>query len=138
MARNPVQRRSIRRRVLLWLLGSLFGALVIALPDDGPRLFSLSASHGPSAVDLLGIAIMIAAWLPVVLLLWTNRAALRGGWAAAAGLLGGIGALMLSIAIAVDAGSEWMIGASLLIVAQLLAVAVIGTARRNGSARPSK
>lgn len=38
------------------------GIIVVALPDAGQRLFSLSGQHGPSFIDALGIAFLLAGW----------------------------------------------------------------------------
>jgi hypothetical protein len=115
-----------------WLFGSLAGALVVAVPDEGPRIFSLSAAHGPSAVDLLGVAILLAAWLPIVHLLWIAQTSIGRRWAVVAALLAAIGLLALVVAVAKGRGSEWMWGAALLTLAQLVAVAGIGGARPSG------
>jgi hypothetical protein len=114
---------------MVWLFGSLVGALIVALPDDNARLFSLSRTHGPSAGDLLGIAILIAAWLPVLLHLWSGRSSLRGRWGALPALLAGTGILVLAITIAADTPGWWLVGVTLLILAQLLAVVGIAKAR---------
>lgn len=58
---------SARSTVKLWFLGSVAGALVVALPDNDARVFSLSQTHGPSTVDLLGMGVLVIAcyrWLP--------------------------------------------------------------------------
>jgi hypothetical protein len=47
---------------------------VLALPDTGPRVLSLSETHGPSLVDSVGILIVVAGWLPVPILLYRSRA----------------------------------------------------------------
>jgi Na+/pantothenate symporter len=125
----PLGRRSVRRRLAWWLFGSLAGALVVAVPDDGRRIFSLSATHGPSAGDLLGVAILLAAWLPIVHLLWIARTSIGRRWAMAATLLAAIGLLALVMAVAKGRGSVWIMGAALLIFAHMVAVAGIGRAR---------
>jgi len=127
MRSEPTKCRPIRRRLILWLFGSLFGALVIAMPDSGPRLFSFSPSHGPSAIDMLGVLIMAGAWLPVAMLVWEGRASLHPKWAMLAGGLATAGATSLALALAADMAKGWMAGAALLILAQLLAVAAMGT-----------
>ena len=125
---RPALRQTTIRRLVIWIAGSIIGALVVAVPDDDARIFSLSPSHGPSAVDLLGIAIMVVAWLPIVALLWTARSALRGKWAVIAALLAAAGLLVLLVSIAADMDRQWMLGAAMLVGAQLLALAAIGTA----------
>lgn len=115
-------------RLAGWFLGSLVGAHVVALPDDDARVFSLSRTHGPSPLDLLGVGVLIAAWLPVAALLWSSSAAVRGRWAVGTAGLGLTGLLLLGITIARDSGREWLLAGALLIGAQLVA---LGAVRRN-------
>jgi hypothetical protein len=118
------RRRSARLRLAFWLLGSVVGASIIAVPDSDERVFSFSQSHGPSRVDVVGMVILGIVWLPVVALLWSHRASLRGRWARlAAGLLV-TGAVLLVITIGLDLGWVWLVPVALLVVAQVLAVAV--------------
>lgn len=50
----------MRRVLLIGLPLIVGGVIVVALPDSGPRLFSLSRRHGPSFVDASGIALLLA------------------------------------------------------------------------------
>lgn len=45
---------------------SVVGLVILVIPDTGPRLFSISREHGPSTLDLVGIAILIGGWLILV------------------------------------------------------------------------
>ncbi len=112
----------MRSSLALWALGSLAGALVVALPDSDDRVLSFSRTHGPSLVDLIGVGILIAAWLPVAALLWSARAAVRGAAAAGAAVLVAAGVPLLAVSITGDTGREWLLGAAMLIGAQLLAL----------------
>ena len=125
-SRTPHQADGRRTfRVAAWLLGSAAGAAVIALPDSDDRVVSISQTHGPSLVDLIGMIIVLVAWLPVVALLWSHRALLRGRAARLAAWLVVVGTVLLVITIGYDLGPIWLLPVVLLVVAQLLAVAVI-------------
>jgi len=106
----------VRLRTATWIVGSAVGGAVLALPDEGPRLFSFSRTHGPSAVDLFGMLVLIAAWVPVALLLWSERASLRGGWSRGAAALAVVGTTLLVVTISRDLGGSW-IGAVVVLVA---------------------
>ncbi len=119
------RRRSAYLRLAIWLVGSAVGAVIIALPDPDDRVFSISDTHGPAPVDLLGVVIVVLAWLPVAALLWSHRGLLRGGAARWAAVLALVGAVFLVAAIGYDVGPVWLAPAALLVVAQVLAVAII-------------
>lgn len=125
--------RHARRRLLVWLLGSAVGAFVVALPDGGPRVLSLSETHGPSWLDLAGIAVVVAAWLPVPHLFWSQRAALRDAMAVLVVLaaLVTVGAAVVVLSIATDAGATWAVGVVLLVAAQLAALATVDARTRH-------
>jgi hypothetical protein len=64
---------------------ALLGVAVIALPDTGPRVVTFSETHGPSALDAVGVVLLLAAWVPVPVLLVRRRRLIRpGAWRAAA------------------------------------------------------
>jgi hypothetical protein len=119
---------AVPRRVLIWVAGSGVGAAVVAMPDKGPRLFSFSETHGPSAVDLAGMAALVAAWLPVAVLLWSARSRLTGRYAWAAAILAVLGLVGLVVTIGLDLGPWWIAAAGVLVLAQF--VALWGIARR--------
>jgi len=98
---------------------SVIGAAVVAVPDSGPRLFSISSAHGPSAVDLVGILVMLAGWSVFLWALWGARhLARRTGSRPLISCVAGIG-LGLLVASVTDYPQWWVIGALLLVVAQL-------------------
>lgn len=112
----------MKGRISTWLAGSVVGAAVLALPDEGPRVFSFSETHGPSAVDLVGMLVLVAAWVPVAVLIWSERASLRGGWGRGAAVLGVAGTVVLVMAISLDLGGWWIGAVPALVVAQLMAL----------------
>jgi hypothetical protein len=46
--------------VAAWWLGlTVIGVVIVALPDSDDPVFTLSDSHGPGVVDLVGIAVVL-------------------------------------------------------------------------------
>jgi hypothetical protein len=121
----------MRRVVAWWLAGSALGAGIVALPDDDDRVLSLSATHGPSAVDLVGTLVLVAAWLPVPATLWRRRDRVpRRTWLAASALLV-VGVVWLVTTIGLDAGWWWLPAVALLVAAQVLLLAAAGRPGRS-------
>jgi hypothetical protein len=115
-------RKLLLRRVIVWIAGSAVGAVVIALPDSDDRVFSLSRSHGPSPLDLRGIAILIGTWLPVAFLLpslWRAASRFSARFATALAIFGAVGVV---ITIGSDTGWVWLVAAAALIAAQIILI----------------
>lgn len=107
------------KRVALWFAGSASGGAIIALPDAGPRLASLSADHGPSLVDGLGIVVVVGCWLPVGVLLprrWRSSGPVTR---ISTAVLGVVGAAALVVTIRGDLGSSWLLAVVALLAAQV-------------------
>jgi hypothetical protein len=109
---------------LLGLAAASAGVGIVALPDSGPRLFSLSVEHGPSLVDTPGIVLVVAGWLALLAsapraeaLQWLREH--RGCVGFAAG--GGTGLLVASVVSGF--GWWWLVGAALLAGVQVAAFA---------------
>ena len=116
--------RAPMRRVWLWLAGSALGVAVLALPDTGSRVFSFSEAHGPSAVDIVGILVLVAAWLPVAALIWRGRRALgRRGCLPAAMAAAGVALLVGTIAL--NVGPAWVAAVAMLLGAQILVLRAV-------------
>ena len=115
----------VRRSATTWAAGSAVGAAIIALPDAGPRVVSLSRTHGPSLLDAAGVLVLLAAWVPVLAVLWAGRAVLAGHPGVVPAALAVVGAAVLVASVAGDTGAEWVLGAVLLVAAQGLALAVL-------------
>lgn len=106
--------------MVVWLALSVAGAAVIALPDDGPRVVSISQTHGPAARDLVGIGVLLLGWAIFLVALWRVHAAISAPpLLAAAGVAGG-GAVVVWSVLA-DAGMWWVAGAAILVGVQLWA-----------------
>lgn len=109
----------MRRGVLVWLVCSVLGAVVIALPDSDQRVFSVSAAHGPSVVDLVGVLVMLAGWTLFLRALWVaRREAGRVRVSAGIPFVAGVG-LGLVVASVTDYQNWWLLGAFFLAAAQL-------------------
>lgn len=120
-----------RRGWGVWALLSAVGVVLVALPDDDRRLFSLSRTHGPAALDAAGGALVLLAWALLWAGLWRRRHALpvRAWLLAAAGA--GAGLAVLVWAVRGDHGAWWLLGVALLAGVQLAAaVAVSGDRQR--------
>lgn len=115
----------VRRATTTWVAASALGVAVVALPDAGPRLVSLSRTHGPSLLDAAGVVVLLAAWVPVLAVLWAGRALLAGRPAVAPAGLWLVGCAVLVASVAGDTGAEWVLGVVLLVAAQALALAVV-------------
>jgi hypothetical protein len=124
----------------MWVAGSAAGVAVLALPDAGPRVVSFSETHGPSAVDLAGMALLIGAWIPVAALIWSERASLHGRLGRRAALVGAVGAAALVLTIGHDLGASWVAAVILLLAAQAMALEAVasGADRPSGSRSPRR
>ena len=117
-------RALVHHGLLAWLSCSLVGAGIVALPDDGNRVFSLSTAHGPSVVDLLGVVVMLAGWAVFVTALWRTRDLALRRRASGPALLGGVG-VGLVVASVSDWPYWWLVGALLAAAAQLALAAAV-------------
>ncbi len=131
-------RRTVRRRSLLWAAGSVVGTAVIALPDTGPRIFSFSQTHGPSAPDLIGIVIVLATWLPVPILLCSRHRPFRGAAGRLALALLVLGLAGLAVTIRYDLGAWYLVPVALLVGIQVVGLRLLWVRARTASAaRPA-
>ncbi|HEX2072500.1 MAG TPA: hypothetical protein VHF92_01845 [Geodermatophilus sp.] len=129
-------RRTVRRRSLLWVAGSVVGTAVIALPDTGPRIFSFSQTHGPSAPDLIGVVIVLATWLPVPVLLCSRHRPFRGAAGRLALALMVLGLAGLAVTIRFDLGAWYLVPVALLVGIQVVGLRLLWV--RAGTASPAR
>jgi hypothetical protein len=67
--------------VYLIVIGS--GLAVLAWPEQDSRMFlTLSERHGPSTLDLIGLALILVGYVPLVARVWTRRQPLRARFGA--------------------------------------------------------
>jgi hypothetical protein len=124
------------RAWVAWLLCSVVGTVLIALPDPDRRLFSISDDHGPGMADLAGALVLVAGWIVLDAQIWRGRRRLLAQPRSLLLLLAFtavVGALVLVWSVDRDAGKWWLLGVALLAGAQLVAAALAtsaGAARR--------
>ncbi len=107
-----------RVAALVVLAGVGFG--IVALPDTGARLVTFSATHGPSALDAVGLVVLLAAWLPVPVLLVRRRGFIPPRiWAAAAAITV-VAVAALATAVRSDMAWWWAPGVVLFLVQAVL------------------
>ncbi len=101
------------------------GLAIIAVPDTGARVVTFSATHGPSALDTVGVVLLLAGWAPVPVVLVRRRRLIPVSTWAWAGAAGVAAAAALATAIRSDLPWWWAPGGVLLAVQiALLRVAV--------------
>jgi uncharacterized membrane protein YkgB len=118
-----VTRKSLLLRSSVWIVGSVVGAVVVALPDSDQRVLSFSRTHGPAPLDLLGVAILVGCWLPIAFVMPALWRAMVGAPARFVAAVAVLGAAALVITIGVDMGRVWLVAAGALVVAQIMVLA---------------
>lgn len=103
------------------------GVALMALPDDDVRVFTISRTHGPAALDAVGIVLVLVAWVLLVAGVWTRRSRLprHAGWWARIGasLVGGLG--LVAWSVLGDRGRWWLLGIALAGGAQVVAACAV-------------
>lgn len=115
----------MRKNIIAWVCLTILGVVTISLPDnDDSRLFSFSASHGPSLVDGIGIVTLLLGWLLLITPIWKKRkviSSISGTSIMNSGLfLGGISTGLVIASVMSDIEYWWAIGAAVLCVLQLV------------------
>ena len=121
---NAERPRLAGRHLRGWaaLCAVIAGSLLLALPDEGPRLIAFSGAHGLTMQDALGTALLVAAWAVFVTALLrppASRARLKA-WRrrSEASFAAGLGAGLVVASAVRDFRGWWAVGAVLLIVVQ--------------------
>lgn len=98
------------------------GAFIIGLPDGGPPIIDISELHGPSLIDLIGIAIMVVPWTYLIvysLIKWRRVLFELGRPVAALSLAAAFAGLtMTAVSVGRD-GPYWWMGALTAFAGQL-------------------
>lgn len=118
----------MRRGLLAWVVPSVVGVAVVLVPDAGPRVFSLSAGHVPSAGDLVGVAMLLAGWVCLLVPLIRARSLVPAAPIVALVVVAGLAVVAWSVGQ--DAGSRWVLGAGVAVAAQLVAAVVVARGPR--------
>lgn len=119
----------VKRTLAVWAATTTAGGVVLAVPDTGPRVLSLSETHGPSLVDSVGILILVAGWLPVPVLLYRSRGLVPSQVWVAAGCTALVGTLALAVTIRRDLGWWWVPSAAALATAQAMPLVALARPR---------
>ena len=114
---------SLRTALLLWLGAVGVGGVLVALPDSGARVLSLSGTHGPGLVDLVGAALATVGWLYFVVRLWVVRAQVPRRAPLLA--LAAAGATLAAWSILGDHGWWWVAGVLVVVGAQVVAALTV-------------
>jgi drug/metabolite transporter (DMT)-like permease len=116
------------RALLVGLPLIVGGVIVVALPDADQRLFSLREPHGPSLVDAIGIALLLAGWLVIVVavVLRRERVVRRAGvWGLAAGVtVEAFGLALVASGVAGENDAWLASGVALAVLPQIGAIAL--------------
>lgn len=91
-----------------------FGAFIVVLPDNGPRIFDISERHGPSLIDIIGLVLMMIPWTYMIvyaLIKWRRVLFVLGRPAAALALAAAFTGLMVTAVSVGRDGPYWWMGA---------------------------
>lgn len=109
----------MRLLLLVWALLTGIGAVLIALPDTGPRLFAFSGEHGPGLVDGMGIVALLAGFGVLLVAIVRRRGKIARSlgaqpWRLAVlAFMAGTGTGMLLAGVFTDFWWWWLVGATL-------------------------
>ncbi|MCP2323741.1 hypothetical protein HDA40_002248 [Hamadaea flava] len=122
----------VRRQIVVALALVLCGIGILALPAglEGPRVIRFGPGHGPSLLDLVGIALVTPGGLWLLYVIFSRLAAVRLPSGALFGLGAGFGlGLGLTVAsVFADFSAWWILGLSLVTLIEIFLIA--GTWRR--------
>jgi hypothetical protein len=106
------------------LLLFLIGLVIVILPDNNARIFSFSKDHGPSLMDIIGLAILFCPYIYIFIIAWKKRQNLKTYQNTTAFKLGSIlfvlGLALVIISVVNDYGNWWLLGAAIMLVWQAI------------------
>ncbi len=112
-----------RYKLILILSLVITGVVIVALPDRGERLFSLSAHHGPSRQDVLGLIFILGPYIYLVITTWKNRERFRPYQDSNRFKVGlfllGLGTGLVMASVMGDFPYWWVCGAILMLLVQI-------------------
>lgn len=108
--------------VLLLLL--FIGFVIVALPDNNERLFSISRDHGPSLQDAIGLIFIAIGYTGLAGKVWKQRRRIflykHTKIFQLCLFIFGLGAGLIIASIAADFCHWWVVGAAMLMVVQAI------------------
>jgi hypothetical protein len=132
----PVQRAGIVSRLLISITTSMIGVILAATPAEAPQIVRSGPQAGSSVLVAVGAALIVLAWVPVLVLLSRRRREihrLAGPWPARVAVAGSVLIPVVMIVEAERSGARWawVTGAALLMLAQVWGLATLWR-RRSG------
>lgn len=116
-----IDMQKIRVSILLFLIA--LGFIIVALPDSGPRLFSMSTDHGPSLQDTIGLAIGLISYIYLVVIAWKRKDRLNkylNSKIFRSGLfLFGLGLGLVIASVFRDNPNWWLLGGLIMLIIQV-------------------
>jgi len=110
------------RNLLLFII-LVTGFVIVALPDSGPRLFSISTNHGPSLQDVIGLLLIQVSYIFIVAMAWKKREKLRIYQNSSIVKLGlflfGLGFGLVIASVCNDYQYWWIYGALIMLIVQI-------------------
>jgi len=96
-----------------WILFIIFltGLIILLLPDNGAAAIRLNQKHGPSFLDLAGLALMLASWLvsTIIVIKHWNHVTIKTGRNISNFLLILYFLAIFGTTIALSLSVEWML-----------------------------
>ena len=121
----------------VWCALVVGGTVLLALPDNDVRVFTISRTHGPAALDTVGTVFVLVAWVVLLRGVWIRRSRLprNAAWWAAIGvsLVGGLALVAWSVLS--DQGRWWLLGIAFAGGAQVLTALAVSV--RHGKSTES-
>ena len=110
------------KRIMLMLILIAAGIVIVALPDSGRRIFSISRAHGPSLQDAMGLVLVFIGYTWFLIQAWKQREKIlqyknRLSFKLIASLMI-VGITLIIVSVINDYGYWWLCGAVILIVLQ--------------------
>jgi hypothetical protein len=106
-----------------WLCCLTFaiGVVILALPDSGPRVFSISERHGPSTIDIVGLVFILIPWAYMIIysiVKWRRVLYTLGRRVAAIAIgLALVGIAVIAVSLSRDTDT-WWIGSALALLGE--------------------
>jgi hypothetical protein len=119
----PVGRAGIVGRLLISIGVSMIGVILAAVPAEVPQIVRSGPQAGSVVLIALGAALIVLAWVPVLVLLLRRRREIHriaGPWPARVAVTGAVLIPVMMIFEAERSGTRWawVTGAALLMLAQ--------------------